>query len=186
MSDCYGHRCGESQWLNQERKFKCREFLLADFLCTGGQSDSVAAPRAAPETMSSTRTTRLVHMSSSLVVAMSMRSPLGADTFLIVSQRDQRRACGAVTFRQCAILASNSSALDAGRLHTMCSTLVVTVFMSSTCSPSVSGGRRNSVTAPRAAPEAMSSTHASCLLSLDYSCPGKIPVVKGRLVHVLG
>ena len=36
-----------------------------------------------------------------------------------------------------AFLAPSGSALDAGRLHTMCSTLVVTMFMSSTCSADI-------------------------------------------------
>ena len=36
-----------------------------------------------------------------------------------------------------AFLAPSGSALDVGRLHTVCSTLVVTMFMSSTCSADI-------------------------------------------------
>ena len=63
LSDYYGHRCGGSQWLDQERRvFTCLFMSFAGghpMYRRQGRFHIRAAPRAAPKTMSSTHVSYL-------------------------------------------------------------------------------------------------------------------------------
>ena len=66
LSDYYGHRCGGSQWLDQERRvFTCLFMSFAGghpMYRRQGRFHIRAAPRAAPKTMSSTHVSYLLKM----------------------------------------------------------------------------------------------------------------------------